>query len=402
MIFKKPAYLRNFYLSYLLLMALPALPFLVNAKIQWVLHVMLIFTVIFESKKVQISKFGKWIALLIIPTIWSFYNSLDAEYYNIVQSLFYLLTPYLMIILGIQLGGLLKNENDIFKYIIYHGSVGSALFLGFGLFTVGTAEFKDIYMLRSTMLWGSITNVIAIILLLFSHKNNQPIVEKNGVRIILLLLNILALVLTASRTYYVIFFIFLLLVLFKYEKKIFIITCISVVFSFISIMSIETDNLFIVKIQNAVSEVSNTREFSGYDDVGSYYRAYETQQAMRTFYKGDELELIIGHGLQKLVDLNLYVDLAGTERRFIPVLHNGYAYLLLRAGYLGVVLYCLFFIKSLLVPFSSARSGLFQFIYIGSILSLLISNYVIGSFFSIEMVSAWVIIGVYFIHKSKT
>ncbi len=401
MLIKKPTDFKHFYLSYILMLSLPILPFIVGAKVQWATHVLLIFTLILESRKLMISKYGKWIVLLVISIIVSFYTSLSAEYNLIIQSLFYLLTPYLMIVLGIQMGVVFKKESDILKYIVYHGTVGAMLFLIVGIFTAGSALFNDIYQLRHIILWGSITNVIAIIILLFHNKLDQVIVQKASWRKVFIVINILALALTASRTYYLIFFIFLLLVLFRYRKTAFlsisVILCLVMVF----ILSIETDNLFILKIQNAVSEISNTREFSGYDDVGAYYRAYETQQAMKTYNSGTEAELIFGHGLDKLVDLNIYVDLAGTERRFIPVLHNGYAYLLIRTGILGVILFGLFFLRAFFIKIINSNTSLYYLIYLGTLISLIISNYVIGSFFSSEMFFGWVIVGLYFLLASK-
>ena len=402
MILKKSIYLKDFRLSYLILILLPALPFLVNAKIQWLLHVFLIWAIILESGKVQLSKLSKWNLLLLLPVFWSFLYSLDSEYHNIIQSLFYLLTPFLMLTLGIQMGSVFKKKEKIYLYIIYHGSVGSALFLGIGLFTVGANSVGNIYVFRNMMLWGSITNVLAVILLLFHSKAGSPLAEKAGLRSILLIMNALALVLTVSRTYYLLFFVFLALILFQYQKKIFMVLLSFLVFGLISIMSIQTDNLFIYKIQNSISEISNTREFSGYDDVGAFYRAYETQQAMKTFKDGQDFELMFGHGLQKMVDLGAYVELAGTEYRFIPVLHNGYAYLLLRAGYIGLIFYFVFFLRVGFIKKTLPLHRFYYLIYLGCLLSLLISNYVINSFFSFEMLMGWVIMGIYFNHWSKS
>lgn len=307
-----------------------------------------------------------------------------------------MLTPYLMLVLGIQLGGILKKSEDLYRYIVYSGTIGSALYLGLGTLEAGQAIFSDFSKFRSLFLWASITNVMAIIILLFSERYGSILFKKKSTRNLFLVINIVALLLTASRTYYLLLIVFLLLVLYDFKKTTFIFFVLLFLAILLFILSLDTDILFLVKIQNSISEISNTKTFAGYDEVNAYYRAYETQQAMNTYKSGTETELLIGHGLQQKVDLNIYVRLGGTYRRYIPVLHNGYAYLILRAGIFGCIFYGLFFLVAIFKKNTNKKSDKFlQLLFLGAVLSLLISNYVIASFFSSEMIFAWVVIGAY-------
>ena len=106
--------------------------------------------------------------------------------------------------------------------------------------------------------------------------------------------------------------------------------------------------------------------------------------------------LLFGHGLEKQVDLKIFVQLGEDFRRNIPVLHNGYAYLLLRCGAFGLLSFLIFFVFVFVVAFKKNKDLFLSIILVGLVLSLLISNYVVGTFFSTEISIGWVIIGAYF------
>ena len=96
------------------------------------------------------------------------------------------------------------------------------------------------------------------------------------------------------------------------------------------------------------------------------------------------------------MDLKIYVQLGEDFRRNIPVLHNGFAYLLLRCGAFGLFSFLIFFVFIIVVAFNKIQDHFLSLILFGLVLSLLISNYVIGTFFSTEMSIGWVIIGIIF------
>jgi len=77
--------------------------------------------------------------------------------------------------------------------------------------------------------------------------------------------------------------------------------------------------------------------------IQKHWRGYETSRTLVTYLRGSPVHLLIGRGFGVPVDLGLPIDLAtqeGGERvptRFAPILHNGYAYLLVKAGPLAVL-----------------------------------------------------------------
>ncbi len=92
------------------------------------------------------------------------------------------------------------------------------------------------------------------------------------------------------------------------------------------------------KIARSVREVV-VKEYTTYRDININWRGHETWKALETFGSGNVLQKIIGHGFGALVDLDMKMILAGEEFTEIPILHNGYAYILVKTGMTGILCY---------------------------------------------------------------
>jgi hypothetical protein len=58
--------------------------------------------------------------------------------------------------------------------------------------------------------------------------------------------------------------------------------------------------------------------------------------------QGNQLQHIAGFGFGSRVDLGLTIKLGGEPMSTIPILHNGYVMLLVKCGWIGVLLYMIF------------------------------------------------------------
>jgi O-antigen ligase len=254
----------------------------------------------------------------------------------------------------------------------------------------------DPYAMRELYTWGSITTALTPIIILFSEKYGIVLLKNRKSKILIILINLIALYLTASRTYYFIFLVFLFIFLYKINKR--KLALIGTIMAIVMILTINlnSDSKLATKIISTITE-TNISDYNSAADINNKYRGYETYMALKTYLNGTPLNLLLGHGFQKEVDLGTYVMLGDTQRRFIPILHNGYAYQLLREGLLGLILVIIFFVKIFrLKPIDDISNFNYQ-IAIGSILSLLFSNFVISTFFSAEMLQLWLFIGTYLV-----
>ena len=64
---------------------------------------------------------------------------------------------------------------------------------------------------------------------------------------------------------------------------------------------------------------------------------------MHSYLTGSFLSIIIGKGFGYLLDIGFIQILADIKIRYIPFLHNGYVYILLKTGFIGLFSYLLFF-----------------------------------------------------------
>jgi hypothetical protein len=78
------------------------------------------------------------------------------------------------------------------------------------------------------------------------------------------------------------------------------------------------------------------------DDIQHNWRGFEAYQGILTYENGNTFSKLIGSGFGTLVELGIVMDLDGAEYERIPILHNGYIFLLVKNGWLGILLYLLF------------------------------------------------------------
>jgi hypothetical protein len=77
-------------------------------------------------------------------------------------------------------------------------------------------------------------------------------------------------------------------------------------------------------------------------EVHDNWRGYETARALRHWAAGHPGQWLLGDGFGALVDLGRFQQLSPNPRermRFIPVFHNGYVYVLVKTGLVGLALY---------------------------------------------------------------
>ena len=92
------------------------------------------------------------------------------------------------------------------------------------------------------------------------------------------------------------------------------------------------------KIFKSVSETMIQDE-SDYSGINANWRGFEAFMALRTYLEGTPINYILGLGLGQLVDIGFYMPLGDVELRYLPILHNGYMYILVKSGVVGIILY---------------------------------------------------------------
>ena len=97
------------------------------------------------------------------------------------------------------------------------------------------------------------------------------------------------------------------------------------------------------KVTNSATEVMVQNQ-SDYTDINANWRGFEAFMALRTYLEGTPFNYLFGRGLGQLVDIGFYMPLGDVELRYLPILHNGYMYILVKSGVIGIVLYLTYFL----------------------------------------------------------
>jgi hypothetical protein len=96
----------------------------------------------------------------------------------------------------------------------------------------------------------------------------------------------------------------------------------------------------LLKKWTRVLEELEVKEHGTLAQINKNWRGHESARGIATWESGNPLQRIVGQGFGKSVDIGLFINLSVKEKsRYIPILHNGYVYLLVKTGVLGLAAY---------------------------------------------------------------
>ncbi len=114
-------------------------------------------------------------------------------------------------------------------------------------------------------------------------------------------------------------------------------------------------DLFLNKVANSGSEVK-VRAYETFQDINNNWRGYEAYRATKTYEGYSTLDKIFGGGGGALVDLGFAMQLSTAQAfQYIPIMHNGYMYLLVKTGIAGLVLFALLVLQLLVLGRQALR-----------------------------------------------
>lgn len=141
---------------------------------------------------------------------------------------------------------------------------------------------------------------------------------------------------------------------------------------------------FLGKFAQTRDEVSFS-DFSSTADVTHYWRAYETLMAIRTYLDGNAVKKSLGFGFGQLVDIGMDVQLGDAVMSRIPIFHNGYVYVLLKTGYVGLALFVCYLMSLYVVGARRVAVADPEMQLLGGMLMAMISTVFVSTF----VVSGW-------------
>lgn len=339
---------------------------------------------------------------------------------KIQRSYFRLVWP-LLVVLATEFIGISGHESrDIFRDIAYALMPISLIFMGYWM--VGTRRMWPIFLKVMVMCsfvislihlsafaqnpellinesmdvrktvggTGDLVILVLVLGLLQQRLGINDLFPKLAPRFIVIPMLLASIILSYSRTNYLVGIILSLslLGLVSQLSHRFILSIAAIMVSFTILVVVtpkDEEGTFRGKIVNSISEimVSDYQDMAG---INKNWRGFEAQKAVDTFLSGNIQQQVFGQGLGALVDLGFFIPLGGEGDvifRYIPVIHNGYAYILVKAGLLGLFCYALFYISIIRYTVRNSHTTNSEQIFLvrlmmGCILSLAFSMLVVG------------------------
>lgn len=136
------------------------------------------------------------------------------------------------------------------------------------------------------------------------------------------------------------------------------------------------------KLAQSFKEVA-AESYSDEKDINENWRGFETKLVLDDYLDQGLLKKGIGKGFGALVDLGFYINLGGEEMRHIPIFHNGYVYILIKTGILGLLCYLIFYFKLIkravyYSRFLNPEDSFLGRLLLGATLNLIVTMFVVG------------------------
>lgn len=323
---------------------------------------------------------------------------------DVLRDIAYALTPISLMLIGYWIANRSEMWPYFLKVMILCGFIISLSHLSeFALNPkLLTAELVDVRTSVGSSSGGRLV-VLSLVLSVFQYRLGLGSLFFRFVpRVIILPALLSSFVLSYSRTD---FFVCLVLSLslwgaFTKINIRFMLTVVALVLGVVTLVLLVPNDgsiTFGSKLANSLSEVT-VANYHDAQDINDHWRGYEAYKAVESYLSGNALQLVLGQGFGALADLGLYMNLGGKDFRYIAVFHNGYAYILLKTGILGIALYLLFYISVIRNSIRYSKSSnkeqnSLARLMMGSVLSLVLIMFVIGGMAQIHGVELVLLLG---------
>jgi hypothetical protein len=345
-------------------------------------------TFLITIKKKYSLKIFYYVSIFSIILIISFFSSFfyNPTTFSIIRDITYLTKPILGLLIGYQIFKL--NKTSKINYFIYVGLFIAIIHIAILFIAFLQVKSLDLNLLRS---WGGYFSdyEIYVLITLIFHKELNVTLSKKTIRYIFIIVFISSL-LYASRTNLIQFVILFLAMkgYFKITKKSLI-----VLFSIFSVMTLSYFlivsynpirggkglDAFLYKIKIAPEEAFKTKiNKEDWKDFNDNYRSFENIITVRQVSNEGLMTILFGKGLGSNVNLGRKIKTNdGTEVQFIPILHNGFMTVFLKAGLFGV-LFLVYFIYVLFKQNKSKNEIIrnINYLLVGTSIFLIVSNWV--------------------------
>jgi O-antigen ligase len=356
---------------------------------------------VLAQKKIKFSKNFLFLIslLIIISTIAIITGLVKNEFgYDFLKDFFYLNKPILLILAGYAIVRKINNQEFLYKTIV---SV-AVFFAAIHLFLVAQYVIAEPdFTVAGIRYYAGRDSILELFALSFLVANIRLKKIKFKHQNLITLVLALSFLFYLSRTMTLVF-IFMLIAFLGYLKLttkglryiLFTTLIISALYAYLFSVKIDRDSSrpidnFLYKLKIAPAEIfikPGSIDVKDHANLWDHWRAYEASKAIGALNDGKTIDWFFGLGMGSLIDLDFYAPLSDDDKgmRFISLLHNGYVYVLYKTGFIGLLIYILFFVF-IIVPFNSTKEMLPSYnILVGIVTFYIISSFVISGLYNLS------------------
>lgn len=361
----------------------------------------LVVLFVLAQKKIKFSKNFLFLisSLIILSTIAIITGLVKNELgYDFLKDFFYLNKPILLILAGYAIVRKINNQEFVYRTVV---SV-AVFFAAIHLFLVAQYVIAEPdFTVAGIRYYAGRDSVLELFALSFLVANVRLKKIKFKHQNLITLVLALSFLFYLSRTMTLVF-IFMLIAFLGYLKLttkglryiLFATLIISALYAYLFSVKIDRDSgrpidNFLYKLKIAPAEIfikPGSLDVKDHANLWDHWRAYEASKAIDALNDGKTIDWFFGLGMGSLIDLDFYAPLSDDDKgmRFISLLHNGYAYVLYKTGFIGLLIYILFFVF-ILVPFNSTKEMLPSYnILVGIVTFYIISSFVISGLYNLS------------------
>jgi O-antigen ligase len=361
----------------------------------------LVVLFVLAQKKIKFSKNFLFLIslLIIISTIAIITGLVKNEFgYDFLKDFFYLNKPILLILAGYAIVRKINNQEFLYKTIV---SV-AVFFAAIHLFLVAQYVIAEPdFTVAGIRYYAGRDSILELFALSFLVANIRLKKIKFKHQNLITLVLALSFLFYLSRTMTLVF-IFMLIAFLGYLKLttkglryiLFTTLIISALYAYLFSVKIDRDSSrpidnFLYKLKIAPAEIfikPGSLDVKDHANLWDHWRAYEASKAIGALNDGKTIDWFFGLGMGSLIDLDFYAPLSDDDKgmRFISLLHNGYVYVLYKTGFIGLLIYILFFVF-IIVPFNSTKEMLPSYnILVGIVTFYIISSFVISGLYNLS------------------
>ncbi|CAN4273151.1 O-antigen ligase-related [Methylophilaceae bacterium] len=307
---------------------------------------------------------------------------------DILRDIAYSLTPISLLLIGFWMAGNKVALPLILKIIVSFGFVLAAIHLF--TFVLNPALLNaSLVEVRETAGpgYGNVLVLSLVLALLQNHLSMGNLFPRLLPKLLALPFLFASFVLSFSRTQFIMALV-LFLAIWLGGKRVnlrLILFAFILILGFAGLVLTTPDDemgTFRSKLLHSATEVA-VSNYEDQADINSNWRGFESYRAWSTFTEGNLAQQVFGQGFGALADLGFYMTLGGADLRYIPIFHNGYAYIILKTGFVGLLCYFFFYISTLKLALRQSDSAIGELrisarLLLGITLSLLLSMFVVG------------------------